>query len=66
MAVPTHGEAFAKLIEYLRLAQEECATLAHLENANSKAQRALAWLAVSENMKRLQYTVTKLAVGKLQ
>ena len=65
MTVPTSGEAFAKLTEYMRLAQEQCAIIAHLERANSQHQRALMWLAVSENMKKTIYMVTKLATGKL-
>lgn len=65
MTVPTSGETYSKLMEYLRKAQEECSTLAHLENANDKRRRAIAWLAVSENMRRMQHIVTNLAMGKL-
>ena len=70
MSIPTHGEQFAKLIEHLRLAQEDSAMLAHLTRAqaSSKKDNAVAdgWIAVSELMKRLIYQVTKLAQGKLQ
>ena len=66
MSVPTSGETFAKLVEHIRKAQEECATMAHLEKANDQHRRAYMWLAVSENMKRLTDTVTKIATGRLQ
>jgi len=66
VTVPTSGETFAKLIEYIRKAQEECAIMAHLEKANDQHRRAFMWLAVSENMKHLVGTVTKIATGRLQ
>jgi hypothetical protein len=65
MTVPTSGEAYAKLMEFLRKAQEECATLAHLENANDKRRLAIAWLAVAENMRKMQHMVTQIAMGKM-
>lgn len=65
MTVPTSGEAFAKLIEYLRKAQEEAATIAHLERANDKTKRANGWLKISEALKRMVHVVTQLATGRL-
>jgi hypothetical protein len=66
MSVPTQGEAYSKLMEYLRLAQEEAATLAHLANANDDRKLALSWLAVSENFKKMQHSITTLATRGLQ
>ena len=63
MTVPTTGEAFARLTEYLRKAQEEAATIAHLEAANDQRQRAKGWLSISENLKRMVHVVTMLATG---
>ena len=68
MAVPSTGEAFSKLIDHLRLAQEDAATLSHLHNDEDRASRvmALGWLAVSEMLKELQKRVTGLATkGRL-
>jgi len=64
-AVPTTGECFARLIENLRKAQEEAATLAHLERANDQRTRALGWLTVSEGLKLMQRNVTDLATKRL-
>lgn len=69
MSIPTVGEEYAKLIEHLRLAQEDAARMAHLRNAEGDAKGMLmgrAWLAVSENLKRMQHVVTQLAMGRLQ
>jgi len=65
MSIPTTGEEYSRLIEFLRKAQEASAMLAHLENANDKRRIAIAWLAVSENLKKTQHLVTNLAMGKL-
>ena len=69
MSIPTHGESYSKLIEYLRKAQEEAGTLAHLRRAEGDAKgRMLAdgWLAVSEGLKRMQSVVITIASGRLQ
>lgn len=67
MSVPTQGEEFSKLIEHLRLAQEDAAMLAHLANAQSKGRRlAIGWLAVEQQLKLTVHAVTQLAMGKLQ
>lgn len=78
MTVPTRSEAFTRLIEALRTAQEQAAIIAHLHNANvaeglvgsgsSSKERALAlsWLAVSEFMKMIQDKVISLAQGRMQ
>lgn len=66
MSIPTQGESFAKLMEHLRYAQEDAATLAHLANANDNRALAKGWLAVSEMFKKVQHQVTLLATGKLQ
>jgi len=62
MSVPSKGESFAKLIEYLRKAQEEAATLAHLARANDDRPMALGWLTVSELMKKQIYQITQMAM----
>lgn len=78
MTLPTRNEAFAKLIEALRIAQEQAAIIAHLHNANvsegligsgsSSKERAMAkaWLIISETMKVTQHSVIKLAQGRMQ
>lgn len=65
MSIPTEGDLFAKLIEYLRLSQETTATLSHLAAANDRGLTSRGWLAVSEQMKVMQRVVTKIATGKL-
>lgn len=69
MTVPTRGETYAKLIEYLRQAQDCAAMMVHLHNteANDKDKLlAKGWLVVSEGLKLMQSQVTKLAQGRLQ
>jgi len=63
MSVPTRGETFSKLIEYIRLAQEQAAMMAHLENAENDyyPKEAFQWLTVSELLKKMQHQVTNLA-----
>lgn len=68
MSVPTRGEAYAKLMEHLRSAQDQAAVLAHLHNTEgSDKDKALArnWLMISELFKRVQGQVTELAMGRL-
>lgn len=66
MAIPTEGDTFSKMMEHLRKLQEETAMMAHLRKANSDDRNALAWLAVSENFKKMQHTLTQLAMRKMQ
>lgn len=69
MSIPTHGETYAKLIEHLRLAQEDAAMLGHLRRAEGDSKgRILAdgWLTVSEALKLMQRKVGQLAQGRLQ
>ncbi len=70
MSVPTHGEAYSKLIYHLDEVMNQAAILAHLTRAqaNTGKDRAMAdgWIAVVEMFKRIRYSVTKLAQGKLQ
>ena len=65
MSVPTTGEAYSQLMEHLRLAQEAAAMLAHLHKANDKHETSRRWLLVSENFKKMQYTLTQLATRAL-
>lgn len=69
MSVPTSGEAFAKLIEHLRLAQEQATMLMHLARAEGDGPGkviASGWFHVSENLKKMQHVVTQIATGKMQ
>lgn len=69
MSVPTRGEEYTKLLEYLIKAQESCAMLAHLQNTeDSHKDKLLAkgWLGIEELLKRMQVQITKMAMGKLQ
>lgn len=68
MTVPTHGEVYMRLMEHLRLAQEDASTLSHLANTEDGAKaKALSksWLVVSELFKHVQLKVTDLAQGRL-
>jgi hypothetical protein len=66
MSIPTTGETFAKLIEHLRLAQEDCAMMAHLLNAEGTNHLGKQWLLISEMLKKAQYNITHLAKRGLQ
>ena len=72
MSVPTRGETFSKLLEHLRLAQEDAAMMAHLENADRSGGGgpayvlAKGWLNVSEQLKKMQHLVTEFAKQGLQ
>lgn len=68
MTIPTHGEEYAKLLEYLRKAQESAATLCHLHQMQDNAKDAVlgkGWLVVSEALRGMQARVTMLAQGRL-
>ena len=65
MSVPTFGDEYSQLMEHLRRCEEHAAMIAHLHNANDNRGLAIAWLQVSENFKKTQHTLTKLAMGKL-
>ena len=69
MSLPTRGEEYTKLMEYLIKAQESCAMLAHLHNTeDTTSDRTLArgWLGISELLKKMQHQVTQMAKGRLQ
>ena len=69
MSPPTKGESYARLIEHLRLAQEDAAMLMHLTNADGDAPGtviARGWWHVTEHLKDMQEHITKLAKGNLQ
>jgi hypothetical protein len=65
MSIPTRGETYSKLIEHIRLAQEDAALMAHLYR-DDHSGLSRKWLHVSELMKKFQYMVTDLAKGALQ
>lgn len=66
MTVPTEGDEFAKLTFHLRMAQEAAAMIAHLSNANDDRQRARMWLNVSEMLKKMIFSITQLAMRRMQ
>lgn len=69
MGVPTRGETFAKLLEYVRLAEEQSAMMAHLHNTEDNDKDKLLakmWLAVSEQFRVTGLKITSLAQGRLQ
>ena len=66
MNVPTKGESYSKLYEYLRLAQEEAAMLSHLAYANQDQQVGMAWLQVEELLKKMLVQITSLAMRGMQ
>jgi len=69
MGVPTRSETFTKLLEHLTKAQEEAAMMAHLHNTEGNVKDvalAMGWLKVSENLKKMQRAITKMAQGRLQ
>lgn len=65
MSIPTPGETYAKLIEHLRLAQEDCAMMAHLVRDDDHL-RAQGFLAIAELLKRANAQITKLATRRMQ
>ena len=66
MSVPTKGETYAQLIEHLRYAQEASAILAHLAYGNDERNLGGSWLQVEELLKKMQHSVTELAMKGLQ
>lgn len=68
MSAPTRGETFSKMLEHLRLAQEDAAMMAHLYNeGDSKSRRiAIGWIGVSEQLKLTIHAVTEMAQRGLQ
>lgn len=65
MSVPTRGEEFAKLIEYLRKAQETSAMLSHLYRDDGNKTKALGWVTISEGLKQMQKACTMIATKGL-
>ena len=66
MSVPTKGDTFAKLIEHLRLAQEDAAMLAHLAHTETNGRKlAIGWLGVENQLKLTVHAVTALATKGL-
>lgn len=66
MSIPTRGEEFAKLIEYLRKAQETSAMLSHLYRDDGNKTKAMGWMAISEGLKQMQKNCTSIATKGLQ
>jgi len=64
MSIPTKGEEFSKIIEYLRKAQESMAMVAHIER-DAHPLVAKGWLAWSEQMGNIVKMVIKFAARGL-
>jgi hypothetical protein len=62
----TEADLYQKLIENLRIAQEDAAMLSHLRGLNHGVAAARGWLVISEQLKAMQRAVIAIAVGKLQ
>lgn len=67
MSLLTYGETYSRLIEHLRLAQEDAANLAHIANSETISGTTVGrgWLTISEALKLMQHKVTQLATAKL-
>lgn len=65
-SVPTQGEEFSKLINYLSECQDCAAKLMHLAQANDDKKLGMGWFAISELFKQLKIRVTDLAMRKAQ
>lgn len=67
--VPTRGETYAQLNEYLARCEELAAMMAHLHNTEGNDMDKLlakGWLGMSGIFKKIRFQVTELAKGKLQ
>ncbi len=68
MSIPTIGEEYAKLLEYLIKAQEASAMLGHLHQMQDNSRDSTlgkAWLIIAEALRAMQIKVTQLAQGRL-
>lgn len=68
MSRPSISETYAKLMEHLRLAQEDAAMLMFLNNEDGTGPGkviAKGWFHISEALKKMIHAVTQLAMGKL-
>lgn len=60
------ADTFSQLIEHLRLAEEACYLLGHLNKADDEELIGQGWIAVGEMMKLTIRNVTNLATkGRL-
>ena len=67
--LPTRGETYAQLNEYLIRCQELAAMMGHLHNTEGSAKDqilARGWLATAEMFRRIQFQVAELVKGTLQ
>lgn len=68
MSVPTKSEVYSRLMEHLRLAQEDAAMLKHLNAAEGDGPGkalAMGWFHVAEGLRKMQHTIIQLATGRL-
>lgn len=63
--LPTEGDVYQKLIENLRIAQEDAAMLSHLRGLNNGVAAARGWVVISEQLKAMQRVVIAIAASKL-
>jgi hypothetical protein len=57
----SEGEAFAQLMEYLRLASEAAYAIGHHNNSNENTVRGAGFLKVGENLELMRKAITNFA-----
>jgi hypothetical protein len=60
----SESATFAQLTEYLRLAEEACYTIGHLNKANDDAVRGEGFLRTGKMLAKVREQVTMLATSK--
>jgi hypothetical protein len=59
----SEADTFAQLLEHLRLAEEACYVIGHLNKTQSQDLKGQGFLAIGEMLKMTCTNVTKLATG---
>ena len=63
----SEGEAFAQLIEYLRLACEASYAIGHYNNSHDRTDRGAGFVQVGQMLEKVRENVTKFATrGRMQ
>ena len=61
------GEAFAQLVEYLRLAAEAAYAIGHHNNSVNRTERGAGFIQVGEMLEKVRVNVTRFATsGRVQ
>lgn len=55
---------FSQLIEFCRLAQEDCKSLADWANIHESRAKAAAWTSIADNFEKIIPILAKLGKGK--